>query len=71
MRTPVLHTERLELRTFTIEDAKDVFECWESDPDVARYMFWCSHNDIEQTKNWVSSSIHLIFNRATSILQVG
>ena len=53
MRTPILHTERLDLRPFTAEDAQDVFECWESDPDVAKYMFWCSHNDIEKTKNWV------------------
>ncbi len=20
---------------------------------MAKYMFWCSHNDIEKTKNWV------------------
>ena len=53
MKTPILHTERLDLRPFTVEDAQDVFECWESDPDVAKYMFWCSHNDIEKTKNWV------------------
>lgn len=53
MKTPILHTERLDLRPFTAEDAQDVFECWESDPDVAKYMFWCSHNDIEKTKNWV------------------
>ena len=53
MKTPILHTERLDLRPFTADDAQDVFECWESDPDVAKYMFWCSHNDIEKTKNWV------------------
>jgi len=53
MRTPVLNTNRLYLRPFTVEDAQDVFDCWESDPDVAKYMFWCSHNDIEQSKKWV------------------
>ncbi len=53
MNTPVLETERLILRPFRQEDAEEVFECWESDPDVARYMFWTSHNDIEKTKEWI------------------
>lgn len=25
LKTPILHTERLELRPFTVEDAQDVF----------------------------------------------
>ena len=54
MRTPILETERLTLRPFKENDAIDVFECWESDPDVAKYMFWTSHNDIEKTKEWIA-----------------
>lgn len=54
MNTPVLETDRLLLRPFCKEDARDVFECWESDPDFARYMFWISHNDIEKTKEWIA-----------------
>lgn len=54
MNTPNLETERLLLRPFTYEDAEDVFSCWESDPDVAKYMFWTSHNDIEKTKEWIA-----------------
>lgn len=50
METPVLQTDRLLLRPFCKEDTKDVFECWESDPDVAKYMFWTSHNDIKNRK---------------------
>ena len=53
MNTPVLETERLILRPFCREDAADVLCCWESDPDVAKYMFWTSHNDIEKTKEWI------------------
>lgn len=53
MNTPVLETERLILRPFCREDAADVIYCWESDPDVAKYMFWTSHNDIEKTKEWI------------------
>ncbi len=56
-RTPILETDRLLLRPFQKEDAKEVFACWESDPDVARYMFWTSHNDIEKTKEWIAFEI--------------
>lgn len=54
MNTPTLETNRLKIRPFREGDTVDVFECWESDPDVARYMFWTSHNDIEKTREWIS-----------------
>lgn len=57
MRTPVLETERLLLRPFREEDAVPAFEGWESDPDVARYMFWTSHTDLEKTKEWITYEI--------------
>lgn len=57
MKTPILETERLRLRPFKREDALAVFEGWESDPEVAKYMFWTSHNDIEKTKEWVAFEI--------------
>lgn len=57
MKTPTLETDRLLLRPFTYEDSEDVFTCWESDPDVAKYMFWTSHNDIGKTKEWISFEI--------------
>lgn len=57
MNTPVLETERLLLRPFRKEDAEEVFVCWERDPDVAKYMFWTSHNDIEKTKEWIAFEI--------------
>jgi len=57
MNTPILETDRLLLRPFCEGDAQRVFECWESDPDVAKYMFWSSHNDIEESKKWVSFEV--------------
>lgn len=57
MTTPTLETDRLLLRPFTSEDTNDVFECWESDTEVAKYMFWTSHNDIEKTKEWIAFEI--------------
>ena len=53
MKTPVLETSRLRLRPFRREDARAVFDGWEQDPDVARYMFWTSHHDIRKTEAWL------------------
>ena len=60
MKTPILETDRLILRPFCIEDAQEVFECWESDPEVAKYMFWTSHNDINKTINWIKKELSKI-----------
>lgn len=60
MNTPIIETDRLILRPFCEDDTQDVYECWESDPEVAKYMFWCSHNDIEKTKQWILSEIERI-----------
>ena len=57
MDTPILETERLLLRPFYADDVTEVFECWESDAEVAKYMFWCSHNNISKTKEWLASEI--------------
>lgn len=61
METPILETERLLLRPFKETDVMDVFEGWERDPDVAKYMFWTSHNDIEKTKEWLNFEIGQIY----------
>lgn len=57
MNTPILETQRLILRPFQAEDAVSVFDCWETDPDVAKYMFWISHSDIEKTREWITFEI--------------
>ena len=38
MKTPILETDRLILRPFYLEDAQEVYECWESDPNVSKYI---------------------------------
>jgi len=60
MKTPVLKTNRLLLRPFSIDDVQDVFYCWENDPDVSKYMFWSSHNNIDKTKEWILFEINQI-----------
>jgi [ribosomal protein S5]-alanine N-acetyltransferase len=55
METPVIETERLILRPLTEGDAKAVFEGWASDQEVARFMRWNLHKNIEETKEWLVS----------------
>ncbi len=45
-----LETNRLILRPFNIDDAQDMFDNWASDSDVAKYLTWNHHTDINQTK---------------------
>ena len=48
--TQTIHTERLILRKFTIDDAGAMFENWASDERVTRYLTWCPHESPEATR---------------------
>ena len=48
--TQTIHTERLILRKFTVDDAQAMFENWANDERVTRYLTWCSHELPEATK---------------------
>lgn len=56
--TKNLETTRLNLRKINISDASDMFNNWACDEDVARYVTWQAHTDINVTKSlidiWVS-----------------
>jgi len=52
---PILETERLVLRPFTLADAPDIFE-YNSDPAVTDFLFWGPHKKLQETEeylNWV------------------
>ncbi len=49
-----LETERLLLRPLRLDDAEDVFE-WTGDPLVNRYMPYPVHQNIDVTRQWISS----------------
>ena len=44
-----LKTNRLYLRKFRKDDAKMVFHNWTHDEELARYVIWPIHEDIETT----------------------
>lgn len=50
----IIETERLILRPLTLEDAQDLFE-WVGDPIVNRYMPYPLHENIQQTREWIST----------------
>ena len=49
-----IETERLILRTVTVEDAEAIFK-WTSDPEVNKFMIYPCHTDIEVTREWLKS----------------
>ena len=49
-----IETERLILRTVTVEDAEAIFK-WASDPEVNKFMIYPLHPDIEVTREWLRS----------------
>lgn len=53
--TVVLETERLILRRFTLEDAKEVFENWGSDDEVSKYVRWNTHKSIDDAIVYLES----------------
>lgn len=48
--TKTIHTQRLLLRKFTVDDSQAMFENWANDERVTRYLAWCPHESSEATK---------------------
>lgn len=55
--TEEIKTKRLVLRRFHENDAKEIFENWISDPEVAKYMVWNYQKDIKETEEWLQKCI--------------
>lgn len=60
MITPNLETERLILRPLKLSDAEEVFRNWTKDEEVAKYMPWDVHKNIEETNEWIISEVENI-----------
>lgn len=48
--TKNIETERLLLRRFKLEDAQKMYDNWASNPNVAKYVTWEAHKDVNETK---------------------
>ena len=55
--TEEIKTERLLLRRFNENDAKEIFKNWICDPEVAKYMVWNYQKDIKETEEWLQKCI--------------
>lgn len=53
--TRPIETPRLLLRKIIRGDAEDLFEGWASDPEVARYVSWRAHKNIEMSRQLIGS----------------
>lgn len=53
MKTPVLETKRVILRPLSSEDAQDIYDRWTSDDRVSKYVRWCTHSSVEDTRGWL------------------
>lgn len=51
--TKELETERLILRKFTLDDAKDMFNNYGSDSDASKYLVWNTHKNIEDSISYI------------------
>ena len=49
-----IETERLILRTVTVDDAEAIFK-WASDPEVNKFMIYPCHKDLNVTREWLKS----------------
>lgn len=48
--TQTIHTQRLTLRRFTVDDAQAMYENWANDERVTRYLTWPPHQSPEVSR---------------------
>lgn len=53
MELVTLESERLKLRKIELEEAANVYQTWTNDKEVAKYVRWNVHKNVEETKEWI------------------
>lgn len=57
-KTVEIATKNLLLRQITIDDAPAMYNNWASDQEVTKYLSWSTHQNIEETKQVISTWIN-------------
>lgn len=52
--TSILETNKFKLRPFTSEDVEDMYCNWASDKEVAKYLTWSEHSNINKTEKVIT-----------------
>ena len=53
MINTTIETERLILRTLTLDDAEVAYHGWTGDPEAMKYVSWLPHHSIDEAKEWL------------------
>jgi RimJ/RimL family protein N-acetyltransferase len=48
-----IHTRRLMLRRYALDDAKEIFERYAQDIEVTRFLTWHPHRDVDETRRFL------------------
>ncbi|MGL4513447.1 MAG: GNAT family N-acetyltransferase [Lacipirellulaceae bacterium] len=54
MLATTITTERLVLRSPTLDDAEAFFDSYTSDPEVTRYLSWRTHASVEESREYLA-----------------
>jgi len=51
----ILERKRIILRPLYVRDADEVFRNWANDPEVAKYVRWSTHENVDVTREWLAT----------------
>ena len=74
--TQIINTDRLLLRRYKLTDAYDMFKNWANDCEVAKFLSWKPHNNVEVTKKiieqWISEyKNNNVYDWAIELKEIG
>ena len=70
-----IHTDRLVLRRWSVDDAQQLYDNWASDTEVTRFVTWPPHPNVDATRLLLTGWVHgygdpAIFNWAVWLDEV-
>lgn len=65
--TLFLEGQRIILRPLRLSDAEEVYKNWAKDPEVAKYMRWNTHENVDVTREWLAQCESVVGKKAGSV----